>query len=128
MRKRPMCFPPRQSSLPHSCKRFWHRKPLRKINPSQENFQGERWKPSSIPKTGSDGRRASLPGSAGLTMPDGSPLLQIPKAFLNARIALLAGGTGLYGAPASAKCISATKPAFTANDLNMEIDEAVQTI
>jgi len=32
----------------------------------------------------------------------------------NARIALLADwGTGLYGAPASAKCISATKPPFT---------------
>lgn len=32
----------------------------------------------------------------------------------NARIALLADwGTGLYGAPASAKCIGATKPAFT---------------
>jgi hypothetical protein len=32
----------------------------------------------------------------------------------NARIALLADwGTGLYGAPASAKCISTTKPAFT---------------
>jgi Calcineurin-like phosphoesterase len=32
----------------------------------------------------------------------------------NARIALLADwGTGLYGAPASAKCIDATKPAYT---------------
>jgi hypothetical protein len=41
-------------------------------------------------------------------LPDPEPLAE------DARIALLADwGTGLYGAPASAQCIAATKPAFT---------------